>query len=45
MKRIVCLLAAILLLAGLAAAQETRGTIQGTVKDPQGQWSPMPLWS
>ena len=36
MKRIVCLLAAILVLAGLSIAQENRATIQGAVKDPQG---------
>jgi hypothetical protein len=36
MKRIVCLLAALLILISLAPAQESRGTIQGTVKDPQG---------
>ena len=35
-KRIVCLLAALLVLAGLAAAQESRATIQGSVRDPQG---------
>ncbi|MGA3017926.1 MAG: carboxypeptidase-like regulatory domain-containing protein [Bryobacteraceae bacterium] len=36
MKRIACLVAAIILLAGMAGAQENRATIQGTVKDSQG---------
>src|ERR1039457_5655965 len=36
MKRIACLVAAIIMLAGIAGAQESRGTIQGTIKDPQG---------
>ncbi len=35
MKRVICLLAAIVMIAGMAVAQESRGTIQGTVKDPQ----------
>jgi hypothetical protein len=36
MTRIAWIVAATVLVAGQAAAQETRGTIQGTVKDPQG---------
>jgi hypothetical protein len=36
MKRALWLLAALLVLASFAAAQESRATIQGTVKDPQG---------
>ena len=36
MKRMVCLWAAIAVLAGLASAQETRGTILGLVRDAQG---------
>ena len=36
MNRIVCLVAVTLGLAVVAGAQEARGTIQGTVKDPQG---------
>ena len=36
MKRLVCLLAALLMLAGVSIAQENRATIQGIVKDPQG---------
>jgi len=36
MSRIACLVAAALGLAAVACAQESRGTIQGTVKDPQG---------
>jgi hypothetical protein len=36
MKRIVCLWVAIMILAGLASAQETRSTILGFVKDAQG---------
>jgi len=36
MSRIACLVAAALGLAVVAGAQESRGTIQGTVKDPQG---------
>ena len=36
MRRIACLVAAISMLAGIAGAQESRATIQGTVKDPQG---------
>lgn len=36
MKRIFSLFAGTLLLVGLGAAQETRGTIQGVVKDSQG---------
>ena len=36
MKRIACLVAAILMLAGIASAQEARATIQGVVKDSQG---------
>lgn len=36
MNRIACLSAGLLLAVAFAAAQETRGTIQGTVKDPQG---------
>jgi|GEM_PF-251037 len=36
MSRIVCLVAVALGLAVVAGAQESRGTIQGTVKDPQG---------
>ncbi|HEV3202235.1 MAG TPA: carboxypeptidase-like regulatory domain-containing protein, partial [Bryobacteraceae bacterium] len=36
MRRVPSLFAGIIMLAGLVAAQETRGTIQGTVKDPQG---------
>jgi hypothetical protein len=36
MKRVLTVFAGSLLLAGLAAAQETRATIQGVVKDPQG---------
>ncbi|HUA58691.1 MAG TPA: carboxypeptidase-like regulatory domain-containing protein [Verrucomicrobiae bacterium] len=36
MKQTICALAAMLMLAGLIGAQENRGTIQGTVKDPQG---------
>ena len=36
MKRIAYLVVAIVMLAGLAGAQEARCTIQGTVKDPQG---------
>ncbi len=44
MKRIAALLSATILLfvafARLGSAQETRGTIQGTVKDPQGATIP-----
>ena len=36
MSRIVLLVAVAFGLAGVAGAQESRGTIQGTVKDPQG---------
>ena len=36
MSRIACLVAVALGLAVVAGAQESRGTIQGTVKDPQG---------
>src|SRR5215472_12055063 len=36
MRSIVCLVAAALGLAVVAGAQESRGTIQGTVKDQQG---------
>ena len=36
MKRVLSLFAGTLLLVGLGAAQETRGTIQGVVKDAQG---------
>jgi hypothetical protein len=36
MSRIACLVAVALGLAAVAGAQESRGTIQGTVKDPQG---------
>src|ERR1035441_9186085 len=36
MSRIACLVAVALVLAVVAGAQESRGTIQGTVKDPQG---------
>src|SRR5260370_5754236 len=36
MKRVLSLLMGTLLLAGFAAAQETRATIQGVVKDSQG---------
>ncbi len=36
MKRLFCLLATLPILAGLVVAQESRGTIQGTVRDPQG---------
>ncbi|HUA58690.1 MAG TPA: TonB-dependent receptor [Verrucomicrobiae bacterium] len=36
MKRVLCLIAALLLLVSLAGAQENRATIQGTVKDAQG---------
>ena len=36
MSRSACLLAVALSLAVVAGAQENRGTIQGTVKDPQG---------
>jgi len=35
MSRVVLLVASALGLAGLAVAQESRGTIQGTIKDPQ----------
>lgn len=36
MKRMACLLAALLMLVSLVSAQEARCTIQGNVKDPQG---------
>jgi hypothetical protein len=36
MNRIICLLAVIVLLAGVAGAQDTRSTILGYVKDAQG---------
>ncbi len=36
MSRLACLVAAAMGLAVVAAAQESRGTIQGSVKDPQG---------
>src|SRR5437868_6543371 len=36
MKRAFWLFAALLVLVSLVVAQESRGTIQGTVKDPQG---------
>lgn len=36
MKRVLSLFAGILILPTLALCQETRGTIQGVVKDPQG---------
>src|ERR1035441_998231 len=36
MKRIACLVAAIITLAGMAGAQESRATIQGNVKDSMG---------
>lgn len=36
MKRLLCLIAAVIALSSYAAAQESRATIQGTVKDPQG---------
>src|ERR1044071_2983049 len=36
MKRVFWLFAALLALVSLGSAQESRGTIQGTVKDPQG---------
>jgi hypothetical protein len=36
MKRLICLLAGMLILAGLVAAQESRSTILGHVKDAQG---------
>ncbi|MBZ5617347.1 MAG: carboxypeptidase-like regulatory domain-containing protein [Acidobacteriia bacterium] len=36
MKGAICSLAALLVLVSVAAAQESRGTLQGTVKDPQG---------
>ena len=36
MRRLACLVAAALGFAALASAQESRATIQGTVKDPQG---------
>ena len=36
MKGAICSLAALLVLVSVAGAQESRGTIQGTVKDPQG---------
>lgn len=36
MRQIICLIAAVFILAGLVAAQESRGTIQGRVKDSQG---------
>ena len=36
MKQLICLSAALLTLVSLGSAQESRGTIQGTVKDPQG---------
>src|SRR5215467_13903109 len=36
MSRIACLVAVALGLAVVAGAQESRGSIQGTVKDPQG---------
>jgi hypothetical protein len=36
MKRIACLCVATVILAGLASAQETRSTILGHVRDPQG---------
>jgi len=42
MKRVVCILAALLTLVSLASAQEARATIQGTVKDPQGATVPVP---
>ena len=40
MKRIVCIIAALVLLASFASAQESRATIQGTVKDQQGATVP-----
>ena len=36
MKKIICLLAGMLILAGLVAAQESRSTVLGHVKDAQG---------
>ena len=36
MNRFACLVAGMIAFAGLASAQESRGTIQGTVKDPLG---------
>ena len=36
MKRVLWLVAVLLILATAGSAQESRGTIQGTVKDPQG---------
>src|SRR5215831_432895 len=36
MNSLACLVAAAMGLAVVAGAQESRGTIQGTVKDPQG---------
>ncbi len=36
MSRLACLVAVAMGLAAVAGAQESRGTIQGTVKDPQG---------
>src|ERR1700735_2388755 len=40
MKRSVCVIASLLALVGLAAVQESRATIQGTVKDSQGALVP-----
>jgi hypothetical protein len=36
MERILSLCAGILCLSGLVFAQDTRGPIQGTIRDPQG---------
>src|SRR5579883_18067 len=36
MKRVLCLIAALLILVSLAGAQENRATIQGAIKDAQG---------
>ena len=36
MSRLACLVAVALGLAAVAGAQESRATLQGTVKDPQG---------
>ena len=36
MKRLLCTCAVLLTLVSLGSAQESRATIQGTVKDPQG---------
>ena len=40
MKRVLCLVAVLILAASFLGAQESRGTIQGTVQDPQNALMP-----